>query len=122
MTLPRYVIFRCDQDNAWIVSARSPGPQRDVEVYRGVAECPDEKTARIVHAAMRARETDEEGPSDPRMSPDTLEELTKLFFETPVQKFAMQSAKPGIDGQVSVSVSAVLDALIDLKDLRDRTR
>lgn len=40
----RFAIFRCDKDDCWIVCVWEPN--RDL--YLGVAECPDEETARRV--------------------------------------------------------------------------
>ncbi len=52
--MKEYIIFRCDHDNSTVVSVRDPS--RGESVYIGVAECPGMHTARVVLAALRARE------------------------------------------------------------------
>lgn len=49
----RYVIFRCEQDDCWVVSVIKSD---STDVALGVAECPDEKTAKVILQALRIRE------------------------------------------------------------------
>lgn len=55
-------IFRCAKDDSWIVSV-CDSIRNDPDVMRGVADCPDERTARAVLEAMQAR--DRSGNSQP---------------------------------------------------------
>jgi len=48
----RYIIFRCENDGCWTVAVG----QLDDPIWKGVADCPDEKTARAVLSAMQMRE------------------------------------------------------------------
>ena len=51
-----YVVFRCDVDDSTIVSIEAP--ERGNDVYLGVAECPDMRTAQVVMESLRARDLD----------------------------------------------------------------
>ena len=58
MNNPRkYIIFRCDIDKSTVVSVLDKS--RGADVYVGVAECPDIRTAGIVMDALIHREKDE---------------------------------------------------------------
>ncbi len=46
-----YLIFHCAKDDDWIVCVR-----QGQDLALGVADCPDESTARVVLGAMRLRE------------------------------------------------------------------
>ena len=50
----RYIIFRCNVDNSTVVSVLDTTMGKDV--YKGVAECPDLQTARVVMEALLLRE------------------------------------------------------------------
>lgn len=53
MLKKEYILFHCSKDGEWIISVKDT--ERDL--YLGVADCPDEKTARAVLKAIRERET-----------------------------------------------------------------
>lgn len=61
-----YIVFRCDVDDSTIVSVEAP--ERGNDVYLGVAECPDMRTAQVVMESLRARES---GPG--KCEPSTTE-------------------------------------------------
>lgn len=48
--MSKWVIFRCKKDDCWVVSVVNG------DIALGVAECPDEKTARVVMQAMIDRD------------------------------------------------------------------
>lgn len=52
-----YIIFRCDIDKSTVVSVLDKS--RGEDVYVGVAECPDIRTAGIVKDALEHRESEE---------------------------------------------------------------
>lgn len=56
--MKKYIIFRCDKDDCWIVSVFVP--DRGDCVWLGVAECPDKHTAEVVLDALRLREEQKE--------------------------------------------------------------
>ena len=52
----KYIIFRCDVDKSTVVSVLDTS--RGTDVYVGVAECPDIRTAGVVMDALKHREKD----------------------------------------------------------------
>ena len=62
-----YVVFRCDVDDSTIVSVEAP--ERGKDVYLGVAECPDMRTAQVVMESLRARESGP-GKCEPSTEPE----------------------------------------------------
>ena len=47
-----YSMFHCEKDGEWIVCVR-----KSEDLWIGVADCPDERTAKAVLSAMRAAAT-----------------------------------------------------------------
>lgn len=104
MTDPKnYLIFYCSQDNAgqgcWIVAV-----DKGNDVWHGVAECPDEHTARAVLKAMRGRELEKMKETHPMQRRSIMHPLKNWtpqhgfgdgLPDVPVEKPTVQPRGPG---------------------------
>jgi hypothetical protein len=61
--MKQYIIFRCEKDDCWVVSVMMQN-----HIAKGVAECSDEHTARVVMDALQQREEARYGPAKSQAS------------------------------------------------------